>query len=123
MAFFLGGQSCGIVEGGEVGCWNLSPNLEPPSGNGFVQVASTVRLICALKANGHVDCIGPQTDDWDSDAKPYPSNIRFEEISVGQDFVCGITTAQDVECWGGSNPGTTTVPAGLKAITLKDNPE
>lgn len=122
-AFYIGGTPCGMLEAGSIGCWSLFLDQTVPSREGYVQVASTPQLICAVHMDGHVDCEGAVKDEWGSSSKPYPSTKKFEEVSVGGDFVCGITTEQDVECWGGSDPGTTTVPAGLKAIALENNPE
>lgn len=120
VAVFLGGAACGIYGNGNVGCWLAL--RDPPTGDGYVQVASAYSLVCALHMSGRVDCTGRVLDDWaaSSDAIPYPRDVTFEEISVGDGWVCGITTERTVRCWGiGSGSGSPS--EDFRVISLEDN--
>ena len=69
---------------------------------------SVTQFACALKASGHITCWG---QDNHGDTKP-PS-IRFQQISAGGQFACGVTFGtQAVVCWGDNSEGQLKAPAG-----------
>jgi hypothetical protein len=119
-ALYIEGSACGLFGDGQIGCWSLSGTSFLPPDAGWVQVAPGISVMCALHMDGHVACVGNGTDGWAEQGKPRPMDLEFEEISVGEDFGCGITTELDVVCWGGDGGEETNSPAGLKAIALDD---
>lgn len=53
--------NCGIRTGGAIGCWGTErefPVMNPPSGDGYAQVATGLDYACALTNQGGVDCWG-----------------------------------------------------------------
>ncbi len=59
-------------------------------------------LLCALHSSGTAPCIGSDALSWvyDEYATPYPDGATFDGISVGAGFACGVTTDQEILCWG-----------------------
>jgi hypothetical protein len=72
----------------------------PPLAGKWTQVA-TYENLCALAADGHVECSGR---DKDLIAVTPSRSEWFSAISMGLGFACGIASSTDhsISCWGGN---------------------
>jgi len=97
-------STCGITEGGEVACLQVSAS-QLPAGDDFVQVelaGGWPGMGCALRADGEAVCFAP------SDASQrLVDEVPAVELTVlaGRDFlvegqVCGLDADGAVHCWG-----------------------
>ena len=74
------GHTCGLVPGGDAYCWGL--NNEGQLGNG-VPFGSVPESLPVLVVGGH----------------------KFTEIAVGYVHTCGVTTLNEILCWGDDSRG------------------
>jgi len=131
-------HSCGIKVGGEfdgeVECWgdNEEGQIDVPEAfNGlpttFAQIAVGANHTCGLESWGQVTCWGRNSE---GQSEP-PSGFKFESITAGGDFTCGIIDANygetsegdstsnenypesnygELICWGDNDDGQLNVP-------------
>lgn len=107
--------ACGLREDGSVRCWSPEdPNgdldsplaTDAPAGP-FVSVCvKSPDNACALDALGAVTCWGSPSEYDDSP----PMGVLFQQISCGSSHVCGVTTDNDLVCWGYDAYGETLTP-------------
>lgn len=107
-----------LAAGGTVDCWkpdNVSAPLVRYSTDGsFTNISVGGSHTCALRDTGAPACTGDSTY---SQTNP-PSGIEFSELSLGQDFSCGITKAhKTVECWGRNEMGQSKPPENKTLYT------
>lgn len=77
--------SCGIEEGGSALCWGA---------NRFGQLGSTDAPTCAEST---VPCRDTPT--------PVEGGYSFSELGLGVEFACGLTTDNEILCWGQNSDG------------------
>jgi hypothetical protein len=125
-----GDQSCGVLGNGELRCWGTVAGT-PPTGTAFRQVATGDDFGCALEEDDEVQCWGdPMTPalggpDYIQIAAG-PAHVcgvtpgldiecegiadaplgtgRYEMVSRGSNFACGLRLDGSVVCWGPDAP-------------------
>jgi hypothetical protein len=120
---------CGIMSDNHINCWGHVPAKWPKEKGNMVQISCSDDHCCALDGNGVPTCWGsgptkgPASihmrppivarevneegtveeedgyDEVEEDASD-TVNVQFKQISVGSEFSCGITFADDLQCWG-----------------------
>jgi|GEM_PF-913078 CUB domain./Regulator of chromosome condensation (RCC1) repeat. len=122
---------CGITSTGLLRCWgntytfrwiNMTDgNIYMPSRvtnapTGLKKIAMGSGNICVIDSNDDVQCVGTATNllgnsaatgaptyEFSSFVKAATTK-KFTQISMASNIVCGISTAQELLCWG-TNPG------------------
>lgn len=90
----IGGYLCGITVEGEVECWGwqaFDGATEYPSSGSYRDVDNT-HPACAVKETGAVTC-------WAGDLPTAPEE-SFRQISIHDNYACGITKDDELHCWG-----------------------
>jgi formylglycine-generating enzyme required for sulfatase activity len=103
-------HSCGITSTGKVKCWgdNRLGQALPPR-DMFKRVRAGQTQSCGVTQAGAINCWGKRpvfdkaykddpTGDW-----VVPDHIKsevYQDVAVGRYFVCGLTRAGTVLCWG-----------------------
>ena len=72
----------------------------------FVQMAVGKYSQCGLLEDGQVLC--PKEDLY----VRTPAAGRFRQVSIGQEYACGLRLDETIACWGNSEHGKTTPPPG-----------
>lgn len=67
-------------------------------------ISAGKRATCVLDADDEAYCMGHQGNDAFSALTKVPGGHKFQEISVGTSFACGIASG-DVYCWGENTAG------------------
>ena len=136
---------CGIKTNDNVVCWGSGSGVNIPAevqSDPFAQISSGTNHTCGLKGlgSGSVSCWG---DDSSNQSNPdsgliqntcseaNPNNLPcdplpdFKQIAAGGTFSCGITTSNELFCWGsiaGDNANNGSIPAGtFSDIAAGDN--
>lgn len=104
------GTSCGIDSTNTIRCWGSS--VVPPTG-AWAQVASGLFWNCAVDLAGTGECFGTATQQ--------PPAVPFREIAVGVLHACGLTTTNEIECWGDNSGGGADVPDDLYQAVAAGN--
>jgi len=95
-------HGCGVLLSGEVLCWGESRTGRSDSAEGlFESVSAGYRANCGIRAGGGAYCF----DDRPDLIRPY------DQISAGDDHVCGLMRDGTAECWGNDLDGRTRAPA------------
>lgn len=106
--------ACGVREDESIRCWHPEdPNgeLDSPLGSdvpdGHFQsvCVSEGQSACALGTDGIAQCWGVYFPGMDA-----PTDVLFTQIACGDSHFCGITTDQDLVCWGYDAYGETITP-------------
>jgi len=107
-------QICGLRSGGELACWGLYDEGEPPEGMGaFVQVGVADGYLCGLDSDGIVGCWWVregELPDWS------PPEGEFSDLSVGFYNACAVRTDGSVACWGDDPFGQASPPELTDAV-------
>lgn len=107
--------ACGVKTDDSIRCWDPSdPNEELDSElvtdipeGGFRSVCvSAGESACALGTDGIAQCWGVYFPGMDA-----PTDVLFTQIACGDSHFCGITTDQDLVCWGYDAYGETITPS------------
>jgi hypothetical protein len=130
---------CVTPPDGAARCWGMSPGdgslpssirwtpqlvLQP--GGPWSIVRPGLNVVCGLTTQRRAYCWGSNSSGSNGSGLPagqyeenepnaVASTLEFDDLRVGPDFACGLTTGGDVWCWGRNRHGimgdTTTVPA------------
>lgn len=143
----MGSESACATYKGKVYCWGAGDNGQ--LGNGSLndetspyevyQVDSAIKVVktfygaCALQYDGAVKCWGLNTGGilavdpttvpyWDEPVLTAAPGQGIIDIAVGDNFICFLTTAGKMKCWGGGSYGEmgngTQTNINLSAITI-----
>jgi len=74
----------------------------------FASGSNANSMFCGLREDGHVECFH-QSFREPSVINGNPA-LTYSDIGVGRGYACGITTAQDVACWGDAIEAVLSVP-------------
>lgn len=102
--------ACAWNEGGAIACEDVFQHVadwSPPS-TGYVEVSMSFQAACGMKADGSVQCWGPESDALITD---YPSDTGFTGLAVASNHACVLTPAGEGLCWGSDINGKLDVPA------------
>ncbi|HEY0841010.1 MAG TPA: hypothetical protein VGD74_12545, partial [Vulgatibacter sp.] len=123
-------HTCGVTAAGVVLCWgsdagerlgngdlgDASVPVPVESGERFVSVSTGSAHSCGITRKGKAYCWGDNGSDGrlgnGSHSGTYgtPTAVvgdhSFRQISVGEDFSCGLTIEGEAFCWGGNVGGT-----------------
>jgi len=134
--------ACGVrAADAQVQCWGKEHfgRTEPPAGVRFLQVSAGYSQTCGVRAvDQRVECwgwgwdrrapcaIGPSADDPgqcaghpDFRAPNPPADVKFERVSVGYRFACGIRSEdRTAMCWGSEEAGQTAPPADAAFVRI-----
>ena len=102
-------MACGVRSNGAVVCWGSDATADdtPPAGP-WVGVSVGAYHACARAADGQVACWG---DSVFVVPQP-PVGVRFEELRSEDGMTCGVSTDEDLWCFGSTY--YTTNPEGLE---------
>lgn len=128
---------CGISTASELVCWGDYPgngtasSLDPvvvDAGTTYQSVSVTSTARCALTVAGDVKCWGYNngtlgqatvTNTWLTSPTAVDAGTTYKKAQVfkDSDIACGITSADDLRCWGSGNsvvpPQPTTIDTGV----------
>ena len=128
-------SACALTESGEIWCWGAAtiagfggdggivarPRRAPLGPASHVTVGS-VHACAVLRDSGALYCwgsndsgqLGPTTSQLSSSALPVmvPSIPAMRRASAGQRSTCGVTTQNEVYCWGRNQDGECGIPPG-----------
>jgi hypothetical protein len=139
-----GAHQCGLTASGDAYCWGLNddgrlgdgtttPRAIPTlvlGGLQFTSVEAGYYHTCGIVTGGSVYCWGLGTDgqigDGNLGAPHQPTLVNapgvvFTSIELGLYFTCGISSTQDVYCWGASSygqMGPTVIMGGKSALPV-----
>jgi hypothetical protein len=136
-----GDQPCALLSNGRVAChfsgetaWREIPGTHPPLVSIALSAEGTVAPgTCGLDADGQAWCWGPSgprflqptgSPAWTT-VQPLPTALRFRQLSVSGDNICGVLLGDDeVWCWGNSEGGIlgTAVAAAGEPRQIADLP-
>jgi hypothetical protein len=94
-----------------------------PAARGFVAVSAGAGHVCALTSAGVVFCRGGngQGELGIGSSSPYVSALtpilgpyRFKKVDAGDAYTCGITTADQLACWGTAGLGQLGFPVASR---------
>ena len=74
---------------------------QPPEVEATWVSAGPNQFACLVTAAGRARCWGKLPWEDDEEVAGIPSETTFRQLSVGYSHVCGVTTDDTVECWGG----------------------
>jgi Regulator of chromosome condensation (RCC1) repeat len=119
-------HTCGISADGQVWCWGSSFGGQLGTGPGgdtpvpariafsapYTHITTGMQFSCAIRqADGHADCwgwgggMGSGTSDRSVDhPTPVSGNLRFTDISAGEEHVCAVADDGQAWCWGRVTP-------------------
>ena len=111
----IAGRSCALSVPGELWCWGRGPSSTGPfmvsNQPAFAELSMRFDLVCALTDSGEAMC-----GSFSSTPSPIAGELRFSQILPGNSrhqlggtvtirgFICGVTTAGDLYCWGDFPP-------------------
>ena len=106
-------RTCGIRANMEMACWGGPGEESIPDLSGqkfdFVVVANPATdLACAIADDGSASCWGSASGE---DIEP-PDGHEFIKLDASNNHICGLTSANEIVCWGSGLSGQGTVPAG-----------
>lgn len=127
-AYQFAGFTCGLATSGEVYCWgsnsvgelgdggSASMRLEPrpiavPAGTRFTTLSAFYGGTCGVTTLGDAYCWGMNSGGrfgnglaGGTAATPtlVAGNLRWQQVALGDDRACGISSDSRVYCWGGS---------------------
>jgi hypothetical protein len=88
--------TCAIDSKLAASCWGVASTATAIPDEKYLQLSLGQTVGCGILANRHLRCWG---------ATITPDNTTFMQVVVGNDYVCGLTTAGTAICWGfGSSP-------------------
>eukprot|EP00968_Pinguiococcus_pyrenoidosus_P013534 scaffold1227_cov256-Pinguiococcus_pyrenoidosus.AAC.2 len=114
-------NSCGLTLDGDVRCWGsiTASRGEVDDREGDFQQVSSGRLHnCAIRTGNHsLDCWGYLSGHIHMENQAHTvRTARWDQLSLGSSFACGVTMESEVLCWGStSSMGETDVPESLIA--------
>lgn len=101
----IGGYLCGLTVEDGIECWGwqaFDGATEYPQSGSFQDV-DNAHPACAIDENGHVTC-------WAGELPEAPEK-SFRHISIRDNYACGITEDDELECWG-DFPAESAPPSG-----------
>ncbi len=110
-----GSAMCGVDVDGTMYAWEadrygVSVRLRV-AGDYRTCAGSPNSPICAIRADGHVDCFFNSPEPrGTSDMVVPPPHATFSKVSVGGYHTCGVTTSGWMKCWGWNNGGESDPP-------------
>ncbi|MEQ9399088.1 MAG: hypothetical protein RJQ04_07935 [Longimicrobiales bacterium] len=134
----VGAGTCALATDGRVLCWGAPAWTDDPTRPlpiALPGAATAVQLGgragCALLDDGAAWCwgandagqLGRGTASTSADVSEAPApvsgGLRFTDLDVGSDFVCGVTTDGEVHCWGGNDHGQLGDGGGARSTPSK----
>ncbi|MFG1486208.1 hypothetical protein ABMA77_09060 [Halobacteriovorax sp. RZ-1] len=115
-AYCWGENSLGQAGSGDATAAFTTPNLVV-GGHSWLKVNNNQSSTCGLRTDGAAYCWGSNrfgqlgNGVTTGDATPFPTPVAvsgghiFSDISVGNNFACGLTTGNDIYCWGRDDDG------------------
>ena len=129
-----GTHACAITEQGKAYCWGANQFGQLGNGDAthassatavavtghyqFTSIAASISTTCAITTAGRAYCWGANTEEGggilgNGDIEQLYSDVpvavvgglRFETISAGTGFFCGVTRNAKVYCWGNGGDG------------------
>jgi alpha-tubulin suppressor-like RCC1 family protein len=120
-------HTCGVDTQDRAWCWGVndgrlgagsemdSPDpVEVAGGIAFQSTSAGVDHTCGVATDGTAYCWGDNAagqlgigSDVEGSTIPLPvsGGLRFESVSAGQGFTCGVTTESRAYCWGANGKG------------------
>lgn len=107
--------ACATSTDGNMQCTGATTPTIPtlPQGTSWSHVWAGGNATCALDSDGHAWCW-----NWYSSSAisvpTLPAGVRWETIRVlGSGQMCGLTSDDEMQCWGTSNPVVPALPTGV----------
>ena len=94
------GYTCAIAGDGQLRCSGLL-TLANEGEHPWVSVNASVEFACAVDSEGNGACWPKDSGLYDDTGQlEVPTDRKFREIAAALNLACGITTADDIVCWG-----------------------
>lgn len=105
-------HACARRVDGTLTCWgdDGSGRASPPSGV-FLDVCATGDKSCGVRSDHTAICWGN-----DGSYRP-PPGVMFDRVACGASYICGLTSAGDVRCWGDAE-GPYEIPGDYRDLDI-----
>ena len=119
------GYFCALSSKLDVYCWGTEPEtgesivtptkVPAAAGTRFTSVSVGLRYLCAVAVDGTAYCkgkgfhgelgTGVEDDSRDDLSVPVEGGLKFQQVSTGLYHACGVTTDDELYCWGDNEYG------------------
>lgn len=110
--------TCGVTSTAAVYCWDQNPPITPslvPGGHSFRTVSVGEDHACGVTTGGRAYCwgwngFGQLGNGSTSETRvtipvAVAGGLTFRDVSAGEFYSCGVTTAGSAMCWGSNDSG------------------
>jgi hypothetical protein len=110
----IASRFCGVLQNGSLACWgNNYWKMAPPADGSYipdslVDGGEFSYDVCALRIDSSAACWAPATTHG---SPPTVAAGQFKQVTVGDNFACGLQENGTILCWGDNSAGQLNPPA------------